>query len=190
MEFGFDFIHQLADTSKILNGVAIFFAQYLPYVLSVFFVIALFTRKQWRDRLHLLFFTLLSLFLSVGLVKELINHFFITARPFVERGFTPLFNVYPGPSFPSGHALFFFTLATVIFLQMSARWGIVAYILAILIGIARVFAGVHYPLDIVGGAVIGLLVPLIVRAIIPNPMPREEFVEPKEDSSDIDSTPA
>ncbi len=97
-------------------------------------------------------------------------------RPFVAQGFTPLITHGTGPSFPSGHATFFFTVATVIFLQMSGRWGIIAYIAALLIGFGRVFAGVHYPIDIVGGLVIGMVVPVLVRVI----MPKAENKEPEE----------
>ena len=50
---------------------------------------------------------------------------------------------------------------------MSRRWGAWAYVFAALIGIARVYAGVHYPLDILGGAVIGILAPFVIRMIVP-----------------------
>ncbi len=175
MDFGFDFIHQLTGASKILDGIGIFFAEYLAYIFIVFFIVALFTRHHWRDRLYVFFFTLLSVAVSYGIVKEVINYVLPMTRPFAARGFTPLIShAASDPSFPSGHATFFFTLATVIFLQMSARWGIVAYLAALLIGLARVFVGVHYPMDIVAGAVIGMAIPLLVRAIMPKPLKEVE----------------
>jgi membrane-associated phospholipid phosphatase len=44
--------------------------------------------------------------------------------------------------------------------------------MATLIGAARVYAGVHYPLDILGGAVLGILSPILVRNLLPKPMVR------------------
>ncbi len=167
MDFGFDFIHQLAGASKILDGVGIFFGKYAAYLFVLFFLIAAVTRRGWRERISLFLFTAFSLLLASGIIEPAINFFFPIDRPFAARGFTPLFSQIADASFPSGHATFFFTLATVIFLQMSARWGIVAYIGVFLISLGRVFAGVHYPIDILGGAIIGLLVPLIVRSVLP-----------------------
>jgi membrane-associated phospholipid phosphatase len=59
-------------------------------------------------------------------------------------------------SFPSDHAVLFFALATgIFFASRRAGWLMFIYISAI-ICLPRVFLGVHYPSDILGGAVIGL----------------------------------
>ena len=60
-------------------------------------------------------------------------------------------------SFPSGHALFFFAIGYMIYLY-DKKWGYFFLFLAILMGVARVMVGMHYPLDILGGAIIGMLV--------------------------------
>jgi undecaprenyl-diphosphatase len=57
-------------------------------------------------------------------------------------------------SFPSGHAATSFAAATVLTLARP-RWAPAFYLLALAIGFSRVYVGVHYPLDIVGGAVLG-----------------------------------
>lgn len=57
-------------------------------------------------------------------------------------------------SFPSAHTTVAFALATTIFFW-NKKWGTAALVLALLIGIARVAAGVHYPSDIIGGALLG-----------------------------------
>jgi undecaprenyl-diphosphatase len=57
-------------------------------------------------------------------------------------------------SFPSDHAVISFALAASIFL-VNRRWGAVFLVMAGLIAFGRVFAGVHYPSDILFGALFG-----------------------------------
>jgi undecaprenyl-diphosphatase len=64
-----------------------------------------------------------------------------------------------GQSFPSDHATAAFGLALATFALLSRRWGAALFVLALLIGFARVYVGIHYPGDIGGGllaAVIGV----------------------------------
>lgn len=68
-------------------------------------------------------------------------------------------------SFPSTHAVNIFSEATVIAL-IYPKAGPWAYSFALAVGISRVYIGVHYPFDVLGGAVIGTIVGLlIVRAV-------------------------
>jgi undecaprenyl-diphosphatase len=59
-------------------------------------------------------------------------------------------------SFPSGHAAFFFALATTTAV-FDRRLGILLLIGAALVSLARVAAGIHYPSDVLAGALIGFL---------------------------------
>ncbi len=61
-------------------------------------------------------------------------------------------------SFPSAHTAFAFTVAVFVY-QYSRRAGILAILLAILVGVSRIFVGVHFPVDVLAGAAIGILVP-------------------------------
>lgn len=82
-------------------------------------------------------------------------------RPFIalREVVTPLF-VHGGmDSFPSGHATFFGALTLSSFL-VDKKMGYWVLLASILIGIARVISGVHYPIDILSGYLIGLLVVL------------------------------
>lgn len=58
------------------------------------------------------------------------------------------------PSFPSGHALVAFGCAAVLW-RHDRRLGAVAYGLAVLICLSRVYVGNHWPSDVLAGAVIG-----------------------------------
>ena len=86
-------------------------------------------------------------------------------RQWIGRDRPPL--VYPDPrplvgvphsgAFPSGHAASAFAAATVI-AWASRRLAIPAYVLATLVAWSRVYVGVHWPLDVIGGAALGTLV--------------------------------
>jgi undecaprenyl-diphosphatase len=67
-------------------------------------------------------------------------------------------------SFPSGHAATSFACASMLS-ALSPRLRLPAYALAVLIAFSRLYNGVHYPLDVLGGAVLGLVVTsLLLRA--------------------------
>jgi len=68
-------------------------------------------------------------------------------------------------SFPSGHAATSFAAATVLTLYLP-RWAPLWILLAVAIGFSRVYVGVHYPLDVVGGAVLGVLVATSLRLLV------------------------
>lgn len=151
----------------VLDIIAVFFAQYVIYLTLVIFCIALLTYSDWRRRLYVLFVSALSVIIGSGFIKYILNYAFYRPRPFVAYDITPLFEHTADASFPSGHATLMFTVATLIFLFMNKRWGIWVFAFAALVGLARVYAGVHYPLDILGGAVIGVISPFIARMILP-----------------------
>jgi len=62
-------------------------------------------------------------------------------------------------SFPSGHMTFLFALGMAIYFH-NKKAGYLLFAGGFLIGLARIFVGVHYPLDIFGGIILGILVGL------------------------------
>lgn len=66
-------------------------------------------------------------------------------------------------SFPSAHTGSSFAAAVILYKGLPKRYGIPALILAGLIAISRLYVGVHYPTDIIGGAVTGVLIALGIR---------------------------
>ncbi|MCH7607679.1 MAG: phosphatase PAP2 family protein, partial [Chloroflexi bacterium] len=95
---------------------------------------------------------------SVGVanaVTALINARFFRPRPFLDNELTLLFYEPTDSSFPSNAAAVGFALATAVFVR-HRRTGAALYALAVLWGLARVYAGVHYPTDVIAGAAVGI----------------------------------
>jgi glycosyltransferase 2 family protein len=68
-----------------------------------------------------------------------------------------------GLGYVSGHTAVAFALAAVIGPSVPARWQPAVAAVAVLVGVARIYAGVHLPLDVVGGTGIGLLCGTLAR---------------------------
>jgi undecaprenyl-diphosphatase len=89
--------------------------------------------------------------------------------PVIER-----VNCGSGYSFPSSHAANHFCFAAffiTVFGDYMRHWKIGWWIWALLISIAQIYVGIHYPLDILGGALLGLIVGIsmgrVCKHIIP-----------------------
>jgi undecaprenyl-diphosphatase len=157
----FQFMYAAGHHNAFWDVVAIFFAEYLPYLLVFAFLVLAYYQKGWRRKAYLFCEGALAIILSRGIVTEVIRYFYHSQRPFSFYNFTPLFPE-GAWSFPSGHAAWFFALALVIWFA-NRKWGWWFIALSVLMGIARIYAGVHWPMDIVGGAVVGLLSAMFVH---------------------------
>jgi undecaprenyl-diphosphatase len=58
------------------------------------------------------------------------------------------------PSFPSGHAMYAFMMATLL-AKWVPRYRIIFYIVAAFIGWTRIYLGLHYPTDVIAGGLLG-----------------------------------
>ncbi len=163
----FSALNSLAGKSRILDFLGIFFAQYLAYILVVAAAIIIFSEKDWRKRFYDAFLVALSLIVSRLFITELIRFFYHRPRPFLATPeITTLISKTAEASFPSGHATFFFALATAIYF-VRRKWFVYFLAGAAVMGVARVFVGVHYPFDIVAGGILGWVSAWMVKKFLP-----------------------
>lgn len=154
----FQQINGLAGRWACLDALGIFFAEYFIYILGG--AALLLFRKNLRRAL----WAILAVVLARFGIAELIRLFWLRPRPFVENNVNLLVEMAAKPSFPSGHASACFALSYIVY-HYNKRAGIYFFIASALVSVARVFVGVHWPLDILGGAAVGVLAGWIIVKI-------------------------
>lgn len=154
-------INNFAGKSKILDGVAIFCASYLVYLI----IFALFVEAIFFHSRGIFVYPLLSGFCAAFVFNEIVYIFYKEKRPAEFRSTNVLIKVPKNPSFPSQHASFIFGMSFYLFFY-SAPLAVFFIILSCLVGIARVFCGVHWFRDILAGALVGLASSYITFTII------------------------
>lgn len=158
-------IFNLNGKSPVLDQLMIFGATSLIYLAS-FLALALGFKGGIKEKK-----TALLIFLGLAIAFILIRmiHLFIhEPRPFATFHFLP---IVPEPtlnSFPSIHT----TIISIIafsFTYFKSRWNLLFLPVMIWIGLSRVYVGVHYPLDIIGGfatAIVALIIAAQIKRII------------------------
>lgn len=135
-----------------------------PFVLALIFFWFQKSPKIKANR-GFIIICLLSTFVSIVVARSMAILLPYRARPFInpDLHFVRPFGMTPEgletwSSFPSDHAVLFFSLATCIFL-ISRKSGIIAYLYAFfVVCFPRIYFGLHYPTDILIGAVIGVMI--------------------------------
>lgn len=165
----FQFIYSVSGAHWLLDWIVIFFAQYFPYLLAAVFIFLIFwNHRKWRQRFYFIFLSAFSLLVARGLLVEIIRFFYARPRPFQILGIETLIAPPSSGSMPSGHATAFFALAALVFfLDKKYFWYFLSG--AFLISLARIAAGVHWPLDIIAGAVIGVASVAVAKAFLDSP---------------------
>ncbi|MCK4520643.1 phosphatase PAP2 family protein [Candidatus Parcubacteria bacterium] len=149
----FQIVNNWAGQYAWLDSLGIFFAKYFEYALV--FCLFFFLVKNFKRYWPMVWQAILAGILSRLVFTEIIRWILPKARPFIDNDVNLLLTHAPTSAFPSGHAAFYFALSTIIYFY-NKRAGILFFIASFLICLARVFCGIHWPLDIFAGAVIGV----------------------------------
>ena len=157
---GFRWLNDLAGQNVWLDRFMIFAADNMGYLL-ILSVLIVFWKKDHFKRVVLV--SLGSAIVARFVFVSIIRYFFYSPRPFlILQDVNILMNHEFESSFPSGHASFYFALATGVYLY-NKKAGRIFLVLAGLMGFARIFVSVHWPLDILAGAGLGGATALMIN---------------------------
>lgn len=116
-------------------------------------VILLFFKKTRRSGICIGASLLIGVIVGNGIIKNVVAR----PRPYdAIEGIESVVSHLSDYSFPSGHSLCCFEAATALAMNRT-RWAIPAYVGAVLVAVSRLFLFVHYPTDVICGALLGVL---------------------------------
>ncbi len=147
----FQLINAAAGQNDQLDDVFEWAAVWLIYVLGVAAAVPLLGGLRQARAAVVRVAAVLGVAFVTGQVVAAVSG---EVRPFQTHTVHQLIPHDPGPSLPSDHATAAFAVAFAVGAFLSWRWGAGLSVLAIVIGFARIWTGVHYPADVLVGAFI------------------------------------
>ena len=136
-----------------MDSVIIFGAKYLFVAALVIYVLAI-AQASPKHRKALVL-TLISAGILAVIMDKLAGKLYYDPRPFVTHNVKPLVSHSADNGFPSEHTILTATLSAAL-IYYRRRLGAASFLIALLVGLSRIAAHVHSPIDIVGGALIGI----------------------------------
>lgn len=173
----FNFLNGFSLQNIFLDSWIIFYAENLGIILVIFFVLfhlfSFLYPKGFGSRdeisqhsFRAIYMVLISSTL-IFFISQIINHFYFSPRPFlVLDNVSLLFTHGANDSFPSGHATALFSLAFMSLFYSPRVLSLLLFIGASVVGISRVVAGVHWPLDILGGIVLAAVGSSLIKLLL------------------------
>ncbi|MBE7123230.1 undecaprenyl-diphosphatase [Bacillus cereus] len=149
----FQWINNFAGSSKLLDTLMIAITNSVPYVAILFMLILWFNNGKKENAMrkqYTVLYTTLSVSIAL-LVNVIIHAVYYHPRPFITHHVNQLVPHAADSSFVSDHSVLVFSIAFV-FILRGEKLKYIALIWAILVGVSRMYVGVHYPLDILGAA--------------------------------------
>ncbi|EOO19674.1 MULTISPECIES: undecaprenyl-diphosphatase [Bacillus] len=149
----FQWINNFAGSSKLLDTLMIAITNSAAYVAILFMLILWFNNGKKENAIrkqYTVLYTTLSVSIAL-LVNVLIHAVYYHPRPFITHHVNQLVPHAADSSFVSDHSVLVFSIAFV-FILRGEKLKYIALIWAILVGVSRMYVGVHYPLDILGAA--------------------------------------
>ena len=145
---------------------------YLIYIVAIMSLAFIFLRYRNKNisffdflSIKRMFLMVLPIFTTVILVK-IIKLMIAEPRPFeVLLGVNKLLTATQGESFPSNHAAFAAVIACIVYFH-NKKLGKILILFSFLVGVSRIYVGVHYPLDVLVGWGIGFVIAYIFYKII------------------------
>jgi len=146
----------LAGSNDALDSIMLLFT-----FLGISYVIIFVWLPLWLQGRKDAAFDVLILVVLATAAAEILKLIVDRSRPSLELDDVNTIVSASGPSFPSAHATRAFAVACLIWIVEPRRYGVVAVIVASLIAVSRVYIGVHWPTDVLAGAVLGVAIAVV-----------------------------
>ncbi|MBU4360443.1 phosphatase PAP2 family protein [Candidatus Parcubacteria bacterium] len=169
----FQAINSLSGKWQVLDWFGIFCAKYLIWIMFLVFVIWWIKLAKTRSsedwpvegkRKWLIFGSVgLPVVLSF-FINQLLAMIRFRDRPFLNLNISKLVEPLSEKSFPSDHSAMAFAIAVAVYFH-NKKLGEILLVLAFLVALGRVYTGVHYPIDVVAGAIVGTVLSVIFYKI-------------------------
>ena len=160
----FRMVNDIGKEFTFINFPMVIIAEYTVFFLAIFVILFWFTKNKENKIMLICGGIAFILAETMGKVAGLL-HF--NKQPFAVLSNTnQLIDKAINNSFPSDHTILFFSFCMSFWLFKKGKW-IVWVLLAILVGVSRIWVGVHYPLDVLVGAFIGITSAVIIYFTVP-----------------------
>lgn len=146
-------IFSLSNHSAFLDALMIFGAVYIIWITAFLAVIfGIFGSNKEKKALILSVAGIIIAWIIIFIIRL----FIFEPRPFITLSLAPLINETSPASFPSIHATFM-AVAAFAYLFAKSKWSPLFIFFLVWVALARIYVGVHYPLDIMGGILVGFI---------------------------------
>lgn len=149
----FSFLYGFAHRSAALDALYVFVATDLVWVVAIAVFFFLLKNKDRRVAFRDII-VVLSAAAAGAIASSLFKNIFDTVRPFAEMPLVQSLIPESGYAFPSGHTTDLMAISAALWRDHRRASAFVA-VAVLLVGMARVVVGVHWPIDILGGIVLG-----------------------------------
>jgi len=160
----FEIFNGFAGKNHVIDVVAMLIAEYFPYVFSLILAYLWLFKSRWRERVLFAGYAAI-----IGLAANLlITLVYFHPRPFMMHAGTLLIPHASETSFPSDHGTLMCSVAFMLLTSHELRSSGATFVaLSCIGGFARVYCGLHFPLDIYGSLLVAVCSTAVVYVLAP-----------------------
>jgi len=147
-------LNSFIGKNQIIDEIVKITAVYIVYIIPILFIFFWFYKKNEKTQKFLLELFITSV-ISWQVIARFLGMIINRPRPSTFLGTKEVIFHPPTYSFPSDHALFLAYITAYLYFSGYKKMGNISLVVTILVSISRIFAGFHWPADVLAGWIIG-----------------------------------